>query len=362
MSSDIGGSGGRLKAQGVALVTLLLAFAFVASVQPVSAYAPKGGDFFNYSQTITVNNGQGSYTGYTDQSQITGSEQMNSASGGIVSASYHTSYQYSSNQGASSSNSSSGDYTWSSDSFAYLNGTDNQVGYSAPTYVWFAMNASLPVGGTFYILNTQFTVLSANTSFQLPAGGSQYVQTIEASGTGQYQRNDDYGTFTASYTWKAYFDPTTGYIVGYNYVEQDSGQYQGAAGSFTYTDTLYVTSTSYPLVSASAPNTSGGTGLAALIPFVGYLLVIVVVLLVVAISIYAIARRRTRRDTIPQHSYAPPAPSAPSSAPWESKIDLGSKPPEQVVIREVQMWKCRYCGTLFPASADRCPYCGGPKQ
>jgi hypothetical protein len=243
-----------------------------------------------------------------------------------------------------------------------VNGTDNQVGYSEPTYVWFAMNPSLPVGSTFYILNTQFTVLSANYSFQLPTEGNAYFQTIEARGTGQYQRNDDYGIFSASYTWNGYFDPATGYIVGYNYVEQDSGQYQGQAGSFTYTDTLYVTSTSYPLASASAPNTNGGTGLTGLVPYVGYLIVAVAVLLIIAIAFYARARRRSRRDSLPQHSYTPPPPSAPSSAPWESKIDLGSRPPEQVVIREVPMWKCRYCGTLFPASADRCPYCGGPKQ
>jgi hypothetical protein len=351
-----------VKTLGVALLLLLLAVAFVASVQSVSAYAPQGGDYFNYSETVTVNNGQGSYAGYSDQTQVTGSEQMNSVNGSIVSASYRTSYQFSSNQGSSSTNSSSGDYTWSSDTFAYVNGTDNQPGYSEPTYVWFAMNTSLPVGSTFYILNTQFTVVSTNSSFRLPTEGGKYVQTIIAYGTGQYQRNDDYGTFSASYAWNAYFDPTTGYIVGYNYVEQDNGQYQGQAGSFTYTDTLYVTSTSYTLASASPPSPNVGSGLAGLVPYLGYLIVAVVVLLVVAVAIYATTRRRSRRDSLPQHSYTPPVPPTPSSAQWESKIDLGSQPPEQVVIREVPMVKCKYCGTLFPTTAVMCPYCGGPRQ
>jgi hypothetical protein len=352
------GGGKTSKALGASLVFLLLMVAFFAGVQSVSAYVPKGGDYFNYSETAVVNNGQGSYTGYSDQTQVTGSEQMNSVSGGNVSASYHTSYQFTSNQGASSSNSSSGDYTWSPSSFTYVSGTDGQVGYSAPAYVWFTMNASLPVGSTFFILNTQFTVLSTNYSFQLPSNGSRYVQTIQAKGTGQYQRNDDYGVFSASYTWNAYFDPATGYIVGYNYVEQDSGQYQGQAGSFTYTDNLYVTSTSYPLAAATPPNPNGGNGFAGLGQYVGILILTVIVLLVVAV-IYVAVRRRPM-ESLAQHSYTPP-PSAPSSAPWESKIDLGSKPPEQVVVKEVLMLKCRYCGTLFPATSTQCPYCGGPR-
>ena len=353
------------------LLVCLLSLAVVAGIHPVSAYTPQKGDFLNYSETIAVDSGQGSYVGYTDQTQVTGMEQMNSVSGSDVSASFGYSYQYSNNEGSSTSTSTSGDYVWSSSSFTYVNGTDNQVGYSSPVYVWFAMNPSLPVGGTLYILNTQFTVLSKNYSLQLPTEGNRYVQTIEVRGTGQYQRNDSYGVFTASYTWNEYFDPSTGYIVGYNDVEQDVGQYQGQTGSFAYTDDLYVTSTSYPLVPASATSTSStsvststGTGIAELAPYLGYLaaLVVVIVILVLAIVIYAATRRR-RKDSLPEHPYAPGAPPpAPSSTPWESKVDLGSKPTEQVVIRDVAKVNCKYCGTLIPTTVDRCPYCGAPRE
>jgi len=356
------------KVYGALLSAFLVAIAIAANVHLVSAYTPQRGDYFEFSQTITVNNGQGSYTGYTDQTQITGMEQMNSVSGRSVSAFYSNSYQYSSNQGSSTSSSSSGNYTWSSSSFTYVNGTDDQVGYSIPTYVWFAMNSSLSVGGTFYVLNTQFTVMSKNYSLQLPTEGNKYVQTIQAKGIGQYQRNDAYGLFTASYTWYAYFDPSTGYIVGYNYVEQDNGQYQGQNGSFTYTDTLYVTSTRYELTLASAPSTSSstatnaGTGLMELTPYLGYLVALVVVLFIIVIAVYAATRRR-RRDSLPKHPPTPyTPPSAPSSTPWESRIDLGSKPPQQVVRRDVAKVNCKYCGTLIPTTADRCPYCGGPRQ
>jgi len=116
------------------LLAFLLAISIVANVHLVSANTPQKGDYFNYSETTTVNNGQGVYTGYTDQVQTTGKEQMNSVSGGVVSSSYGYSYQYSNNQGSSTSNSSSGNYTWSSSNFTYVNGTDNQVGIGGISY------------------------------------------------------------------------------------------------------------------------------------------------------------------------------------------------------------------------------------
>jgi hypothetical protein len=357
------------KAFGAVLFAFLLAITAVADVHLVSAYTPQNGDYFRYSETTTVNNGQGSYSGYTDQLQTTGMEQMNSVNGSLVSASYHYSYQYSNSQGSSTSSSSSGNYTWSSSTFTYVSGTDNELGfggipYSSPLYVWFAMNSSLPVGSTFYVLSTQFTVLSKNYSLQLPPE-NKHVQTIQAEGTGQYQRDDSYGVFNASYTWYEYFDPSTGYIVAYNYVEQDNGQDQGQAGSFIYTDTLYVSSTSYPLTAVSAPSgsttssTSQGATTGGFPWYIGYVVAAVVILLIAAIAIYA-ARRRGK-DSLPKRSPIPDtSPSNPPSAPFQSGIDLGSRPPEQVVIRDVAKVKCKYCGTLIPSTADVCPYCGGP--
>jgi hypothetical protein len=359
-------AGARLKFSGALLSMFLVAVALAANAHPVSAYAPQKGDRFNYSETIVVNNGQGSYTGYNDQTQVTGMEQANSVSEGSVYCSYSYSYQFSDNQGSSTSSLSAGNFTWSPSSFTYLNGSDNQVGYSKPIYVWFAMNPSVPVGGTFYALNTQFTVLSKNYSFHLPTEGSKYVQTIQAKGVGQYQRNDSYGLFTASYTWYEYFDPSTGYIVGYNDVEQDNGKYQGQAGSFTYTDNLYVTSTSYALAPAEAPSSTSNTmtanteGTTASDLYLGYAIILGIVVVVAVIG-YAVGKRRGRGGPLPKHSpYAPPP--APPSAPWESKIDLGSTPPQQVVIRDVAKVNCRYCGTLIPTTAGTCPYCGGPRQ
>jgi hypothetical protein len=349
------------RASRILLLPSLLAMVIAANAVVVSAYSPQKGDSFSYSETITVNNGQGSYSGYTDQTMVSGVERVDSVNGSVVSTSYSLSYQYSSSQGSSTSHSSSGSFAWSSSGFTYLNGTDDQVGYTQPLYVWFAMDTSVPVGGTFNSLNTQFTVLSKNYSLQLPTEGNRYVQTIEAEGTGKYLRSDSYGVFNASYTWYEYFDPATGYIVGYSYLEQDNGQYQGQPGGFTYTDDLYVTSTSYTLAQASA----GGTTLTTTTtpvdmgttPYVYYAVALLAVL-VVALAVYAATRRGRKSEPLPKHSrYVPPPPMA-----GESRVDLGSKPPEEVVIKEVAMVNCKFCGTLIPTTAQTCPHCGAPRQ
>ena len=89
----------RLKTSGALLSMFLVAVALVASAHPVSAYTPQKGDRFNYSETIIVNNGQGSYAGYNDQTQVTGTEQVNSVGESNVSSHYSYSYKFSDNQG-----------------------------------------------------------------------------------------------------------------------------------------------------------------------------------------------------------------------------------------------------------------------
>jgi len=346
------------------LLFLLFLFSLVASVHPVAAYAPQKGDYFRYSETATINNGQGSYSGYSDQTSTTGMEEIKSVNGSDVLSNYSYTYNFSNNQGNSTSGSKSGEFTWSTSSHTYVNGTDNQVGYTEPTYVWFAMDPSLPAGGSFSALNTHLTILSKNYSLQLPTEGGQYVRAVEAEGTGQYQRDDSYGVFSATYTWYEYFDPTTGYIIGYNYTEQDTGTFQGQAGSFTYSDTLYVTSTSYPLAAASAVSTTSTvTGEASPFPYLAVIVWVTVGVLLVAVVALALRRRR-KGSSLPEHPPSPPPPTVPPPppAPWESKVDLGSKPTEQVVIREVAKVNCKYCGTLIPTTVDRCPYCGAPRE
>ncbi|MCI4361542.1 MAG: hypothetical protein L3J91_07530, partial [Thermoplasmata archaeon] len=89
-----------------------------------------------------------------------------------------------------------------------------------------------------------------SAAYPISSSSTGFVKTISADGTGSYQRDDVYGVFTAQYNWQVYFDPTSGYIVGYLYSENDT---DSAGDSFTWTDSLAVTSTSYALTPTAAP-------------------------------------------------------------------------------------------------------------
>ena len=316
---------------------------------------PHQGDYFSYHEVENLESGTGNYAGYTEQTVINGQETMNGVSAdGIVSAYYSYSYTWSNSTGATETGSMSGNYTFSSVNFLYVNGTDDQTGYVNPT-VWFYMDTSIPKGNTFSLLNTEMTVLSKNYSYYLPSE-SRNVNAIFAQGTSSYQRNDEYGQFNAAYTWSAYFDPSTGYIIGYSYVEHDTNS---SGTGFTYTDTLYVNSNSYPLTAATTSNSGGGNST----QYVGYIIGIFLLIVIVAIIIYALLRRS--RKTLPKHPVQQQSnqQQPPMQGPPPEPIDLTPKQPpvQQIVIKEVVKVKCRYCGALIDSTAETCPICGAPR-
>jgi hypothetical protein len=343
---------------------LLFIFALSISLAAVRsptamAFTPATGDHFSFYEVTKLGNGTGpDYNGYTEQTTTNGMESINNVfSNGTVLAHYSFSWTTVNNVGPSTPGSSSNNYTFSSTSFLYLVGTDNQSGYGYvnPT-VWFAMDNSLPVGSTFRILNTLMTVESTSYTYHIPSPENRNVNTILAEGSSSYQRKDSYGSFSATYTWNAYFDPSSGYIVGYNYSEQDTNSTNG--DGFSWSDQLYVTSTSYSLTVVSTP-----AGSSVLAQYLGD--IIIVVILVVIIIIIAVALSRRRRK-LPKHSpqqfpppgqyYRPPQGPPP-------QIDLTPKQPpvEQIVVKEVVKVKCQYCGALMDGTLQSCPFCGAPR-
>ncbi len=233
------------------VIALLVIFVSSTGIHSSSAlYNPHQGDYFRYSETVELVNGTGNYAGYSEKTITTGGETIDSISGNTVAANYSFSYVFTNTTGTQSG-SMSGPYTFSDSTFKYINGTDDETSYGGNPYVnpsvWFLINSSLNVDSTFEILNTNMTVKSTNTTFYLPSEG-RYVETMFAQGSGSFQRNDVYGIFSATYTWSAWYDPTTGYIVAYDYIEEDSS----SSASFVYTDALYVTSSSYSLTTVSA--------------------------------------------------------------------------------------------------------------
>jgi hypothetical protein len=326
-------------------------------------YTPAAGDNFHYAESVMLNDGAGNYTGYTETTFVNGSISVTAtAPNGTESASYQNSNHWVSNQGGHESWTAAGTFTFSALTYLYVDGTDNQTGYTPPVYVWFLMDRALPEGATFYMLNSQLSVVSTNYSYDL--GGTRYVSTLYTEGTGSYQRDDDYGAFTASYTWQAYFDPTTGYIVGYLYTEHDS---DFAGDGFTWTDTLYVTSTSYTLTPGSAPATSSSSLLSTTLLIV--IAVVVVLVIVIALVAWLVSRsRKNRPRPLPQHATpgtigfgSPPSPPyAPTPGAPPIHLTPSQQPIPQVVLRETVKVQCRYCGALIDVTDKVCPNCGAP--
>ena len=189
------------------LLLIIVLSLFLAAYPVVTAetYVPQQGDYFNYHEVESLGSGTGNYDGYTEQTVVNGKETMNSVDvDGVVSATYGYSWTFSNSSGSTETGSQSGSYTFSSANYYYINGTDDQTGYVNPT-VWFLMDNSIPKGGTFTILNTQMTVESTSYSYYLQSQNRNVV-AIFAQGTSTYERNDEYGQFTADYTWKAYFE------------------------------------------------------------------------------------------------------------------------------------------------------------
>ena len=347
---------------------------------------------FTYSEATIVANGVGSYLGYTDSTNTTGSIQTLSQSGNVVTSHFQFQWFWADNQGDRNGSSDMGVFTWNSSSFRYLNATDDQVGYTNPR-VWFAMPIGLAVGNSFYLLNTKMNVLSTNYMLLLPNGSK--IITVQTQGTGIYQRDDSYGVFNATYTYTSYYDPTSGFIVGYNYVEQDNGIYQGVAGSFTYSDNLFVTATSYtlsttvvtssqpPMTTPTIPLTTSSYSLPTSVNVgisSGDVVIAVGVIIVIVVIIALIARGR-KDDTQPPPSAPAPKPIPPSppasaqQAPLPPVIPTGQpirfpRPNTSgqtiVVEKQIPVVKCPFCGTLVNLvdeegrAATNCPHCGAP--
>jgi hypothetical protein len=336
------------------LITTLLLCSTLFTIQAFATFVPHQGDHFNYYEVIDVGSGTGDYSGYTDHTVVTGTENINGVTAdGIVSAHYSNTWNFSSSDGSRDSGGSSGDFTFSSNTFFYVNGTDNQTGYVNPS-VWFCIDNSIPEGGTFYLLNTAMTVKSRDYIYYLPSE-NRNVYAIFAQGISNYQRDDTYGQFIATYTWNTYFDQSSGFIIGYDYTEHNTNS---SGTGFTYTEKLYITSASYQLTTAPAINPNVISELAKYaVP------IAIIIVAIILIILYAVSRNRR----LPKHPsqrpiYTPPSEQPPSPPPQDINLTPKQAPVQQIVIKEVVKVNCRYCGALIDSTVEKCPFCGAPRR
>jgi len=245
----------------LALAVLAVPAVTVGAPAPVTSghYLPHAGDSFTFHETIVVNGGYGYFGGYTETTVVNGTLNVTKVyPNGTANATYDYQDHYTNSTGANLKWTSKGNFSFSGVTELYVQGTDNQTGYTNP-YVWFYQNSSLGVGSTFSLLNSKMTVEALNTSYVLETAAGTYVKTTYADGTGSYY-NATPGGLNATYDWKEFLDPTTGYVVGYQYVEHD---WDGVGDGYVYTDTLDVTKTSYALTPASAPPVTYSVGFQA---------------------------------------------------------------------------------------------------
>ncbi len=251
----------RLTGSLLALLPLLLMLVAPAAaapspgptvtVLPSAHYLPQPGDSLTFTETLTLGGGKGNYTGYWWEDAVNGTLSVTSVlSNGTDTASYDYVNHVWNSTGGSYVYPESGTFEFSATTYRYVKGTDNQTGENG-TRVWFYMNNTDPVGAEFGQLSfpTGLTVSSRSADYDLNTGAGGFVSSIEAVSNGTYPLT--YG-FAASYAYREYFDPATGYVLGYLYVEHD---YDSSGNGFVYMDNLRVTSTSFPLTAGATEKT-----------------------------------------------------------------------------------------------------------
>jgi hypothetical protein len=241
----------RLVALGLLAVLLALAAPTPAHVTPSSPshYLPQAGDALVVREYVNVSGGFGNYSGYTETDAVTGYLNITAVLANGTDTATYAYLGHFQNTTTSYSWQAKGTFTFSARSYRYVVGTDNQSGLNR-SGVWFYTNSSATVGSTFSALDYPFSVGSRDASFLVHAGSGGSVATLYADSNGTYARNDIYGDFQAGYSWRSYYDPSTGYVVGYVYAEFDS---DGQGDGFLYTEVLRVTSTSFALSPAPSP-------------------------------------------------------------------------------------------------------------
>lgn len=345
---------------GIRLVTVLFILTIISISIPGghAETTPPKGLFFNYAELTSINNGKGNYTGFYCKYWVNGTETVSQIfSNGNISMNYNYSCAVRSvNYNYFNSRMGAGNFTFSTITCAYTNGTDNETGYINP-HIWFYTNPSIKLNSNKEILNTEMKVASVDYNYY-PGNSNKNISTIFLTASGTYVRDDSYGVFNASYTWNAYYDKSTGFIVAYVYSEVDSN---GQGDGFTCTNTLYVKSSSYG-VNISPVTASPEKG--SSFPFMDMAFAALFVFAIIVILAMSINRRN--KNNIKRHSNTGGevrmTQNPDDGNKKEIHLDPKSSGTEQVVIKEIVKVKCQYCGALIDSTLAKCPVCGAPRS
>ncbi len=222
----------------VAILGVSLALTLLAAA-PMVAAAPRSGDFFEFDQKTTVENGQGNYTGYSESTQSHYRYTIESVTNDTVKVLGTGSWTYQNTLGSLLAGTDTYHPVFSLTTREYASGIDvpGLINPSNAT-VWFWISVPVTPGQSIWVLDEPMTVQSLSATFWI---GAVPHSAILLEGQGSYPRDDVYGVFTATYTDKYYYDPNSGFIVGEQYTEQDTDGFNG----FTNSTTITVTASSY---------------------------------------------------------------------------------------------------------------------
>lgn len=118
------------------------------------------------------------------------------------------------------------------------------------TWVW--IPPELAVGTRLAILEHDFVVIDREP--HATPGGEVPAIHVRAEGTDA--RHDAYGDFQTDYVDDYWFDAATGYFLESRYVEHDRGALEGVSGSFTWTEAVRVSGASYLTGTSAAVETT----------------------------------------------------------------------------------------------------------
>ena len=220
----------------VTLVVLVLPFLGPA----IAAMAPRAGDRFEYDYNTNVDQGSGEYTGYTDHMRSHSAYAVQGVQGDQVTVHGTGSWTFDGSDGTHQSGVVDATPVFSLSTRHYLSGIDVNVTDPSNATVWFWIPTPAQAGDTLRVLDDVFTVTSTDATIWFGLFPHKAF-LLEASG--QYDRNDAYGKFLATYHDRYFFDRDSGFIVAEQFDEHDAN----AVAGFHYHAEVQVTSSSYAI-------------------------------------------------------------------------------------------------------------------
>jgi len=247
----------------IAAFAIVFAFSIGISSPPiVRADAPGQGTFFEYNYDWYVDQGSGTYDGYSETMTSHSRYVVMSSTGNTSSLHAGGTWQWSASDGNHQSGVLDLTFSYYTDTRRYVSTVDVEGTYSDPR-VWFWVPVPLSRGQQVRILDDIFTVSDLDATVW---DGFAPLKAAAMVATGSYYRNDAYGRFDAAYTDTYYFDRATGLVVAERYTEQDTN----GEASFRWHANVDVTWTSYPVPFDSVAIVLVYGGIPAMIAAAGY--------------------------------------------------------------------------------------------